>query len=96
MDKNLKYVVYILIAIFLAITNPSNSKHKSKIKEKVSSDYKTGLKILDDAILDVAGYALDYEYHDFVLFSTTTVGAEGDRRLISIGIAGFVISGSYE
>jgi hypothetical protein len=77
----LSIIVVLLVAILLAVTNPSAETHRKAI----ASEYKRERPVAGAVGLGAIGAAVS-TYHSFVLGSYTT---EGDE-ITSIGALGFV------
>ena len=84
---NRKYVIGIIVAIVLALTNPAEEKHKQTVLDRLSQQAASegvwatlAFAATKDLIL------LPVQYHNYLLFSTTTY----DDQRLTIGVLGNV------
>ena len=83
-------IVSLLVVKLLAVTNPDVDTHKEAIRDAIPNDSKFGLAFLDNAITELATSLYEYEYNNYVVFSTSSVTNNGKKELIGIGVLGFV------
>ena len=110
--KKWAWVIIILVAllVFAGVTNPSKDQHRATIKEHVAQGLAKSFTEDDDALsqgMNAIGYMiaaplinniLDYmlEYHNYLLFSTTSITTKNGDTTISYGFLGNVFTANAE
>lgn len=110
--KKWAWVIIILVAflVFAGVTNPSKEQHRATIKEHVTQGLAKSFTEDDDVFsqgLSALGYMiaaplinniLDYmlEYHNYLLFSTTSITTKNGDTIISYGFLGNVFTANAE
>ena len=89
--KSAAWLVVILAVVALAVTNPSEPVHRTKIahaaRNAAAEDGFWGAMMAASGATDVAVELIPLEYHNYLVFSTVT--CKGDR--VSIGFLGNVM-----
>jgi hypothetical protein len=110
--KKWPWAIIILVAllVFMGVTNPSKNQHRAVINENVTQGLAKSFTEDDDVLsqgISAIGYMiaaplinkmLDYmlEYHNYVLFSTTSIKARNGDVTISYGFLGNVFTANTE
>lgn len=92
-------IVLVVILLLMCITNPSKDEHINVIKdnvemyisEKTQSDFAS--QFISSAVLNMMGGVFnELDYHNYLLFSTTTIHLQGKDHRTSIGFCGKVLT----
>lgn len=103
-------IIFVAFLVFAGVTNPSKDQHCATIKEHVTQGLAKSFTEDDDALsqgLSALGYMiaaplinniLDYmlEYHNYLLFSTTSITTKNGDTIISYGFLGNVFTANAE
>ncbi|MGI6244063.1 MAG: GYF domain-containing protein [Prevotella sp.] len=104
-------IILVALLIFMGVTNPSKSQHQIAVKENVTQGLANGLSSGDNDIfsqgIGAIGYMiaaplinkmLDYmlQYHNYFLFSTTSITTQKGKVTVSYGFLGKVFTADNE
>lgn len=105
MKKLLVIAIILLVAVLLVLTRPEKAAHKAAMMKAVKEfvEEEAGNRGFGDNVLTDLGKGIvnktietalnsKLQMNDYLLFNTTSVRLQGEDKMLSLGILGFVIT----